>query len=398
MNILVLNCGSSSLRFQLVDPSQNEALAHGLVERIGAQDSTVTYRSRGLAAVREAAAVPDHESAIRRALVDLLRPERGAISHLAAIDAVGHRVVHGGDAFREPAQITEYVIEGIRSCSRFAPLHNPHNLRGIQVALELLPGIPQVAVFDTSFHQTMPPEAYTYAIPPDVAGKLGIRRYGFHGTSHRFVAGAAAERLGRPLSALRLITCHLGNGSSVAAIRGGESVETSMGFTPLEGLVMGTRCGDLDPSVVLYLIESGGMSTADVAALLNERSGLLGLSGVSNDMREILAEAELGNPSARLAVDVYCHRVRKYIGAYAAVLGGIDAVVFTGGIGENSAAVRERICGDLELFGIRLSPERNAAHEPNIGDGPTRVLVIHTDEELAIARETRRVLAGGRGA
>jgi acetate kinase len=395
MNVLVLNCGSSSLKFQLVDPALDEALARGLVERIGAPDAVVTYRSRGKAGVREAAEVPDHDAAIRRALADLVHPEHGVVGDLAAIGAVGHRVVHGGEAFRDSAQVTEYVIEGIRSCSRFAPLHNPHNLRGIQVALELLPGVPQVAVFDTSFHQTMPPEAYTYALPQDVAGRLGIRRYGFHGTSHRFVAGVAAERLGRPLSELLLITCHLGNGASVAAIRNGESVETSMGFTPLEGLVMGTRCGDLDPSVVLYLIESGGMSPADVTALLNERSGLLGLSGVSNDMREVLAEAELGSAAARLAVEVYCHRARKYVGAYAAVLGGVDALVFTGGIGENSAPVRERICRDLGLLGIRLSPERNSAHDPSIGEGPTSVLIVRTDEELAIARETRRVLAAG---
>ncbi|MBM3308578.1 MAG: acetate kinase [Candidatus Eisenbacteria bacterium] len=395
MNVLVLNCGSSSVRFQLIGPSSDEPLGKGHVERIGAADAVVTYRSRGKAGVRETSEVGDHGAALRMALANLLHDEQGAIATASEIGAVGHRVVHGGGIFQDAALITEYVIEGIRSCARFAPLHNPHNLRGIQVCAELLPGVPQVAVFDTAFHQTMPPEAYTYALPQDISRKLRIRRYGFHGTSHRFVAGLAAETLGRPLAELRLITCHLGNGASVTAVRGGVSVETSMGFTPLEGLVMGTRCGDMDPYVVLYLLENDGMSAADIGRLLNEQSGLLGLSGVSNDMRELLGEAELGNASARLAVDVFCHRVTKYIGAYAAVLGGADAVVFTGGIGEGSAAVREQICRGLEFLGIEVSPERNSAHGPNISVGTTPVLVVHTNEELAIARETRRVLSGG---
>jgi len=394
MNVLVLNCGSSSVKFQLIDPILAEPLGKGLVERIGAKDAIVSYRSGGKNAIREVREIPDHDAAIRRALSDLLHPDYGAIKDQSEIDAVGHRVVHGGEAFQDSVQITEYVVETIRSCSKFAPLHNPHNLRGIQVSMELLPGVPQVAVFDTAFHQTMPPEAYTYALPLEVYKKLGIRRYGFHGTSHRYVVGAAAERLGRPPSELRLITCHLGNGASITAVKGGVSVETSMGFTPLEGLVMGTRCGDIDPYIVLYLLENDGMTIQAVDALLNKKSGLLGLSGVSNDMRELLGEAELGNANARLAVDVFCHRARKYVGAYAAVMGGADAVVFTGGIGENSVPIRERICQGLGFLGIEVSPELNSQHAPNISTGRTPVLVIHTNEELAIAQDTRRLLCG----
>lgn len=401
MNVLVLNCGSSSVKFQLLDPARKRPLAKGLIEKIGSRRALLTYQTRGKTEIKEALEVPSHESAIRLALSTLMHPEHGAISDRSQIAAVGHRVVHAGEEFQDSVLIDEDVIESIRDCVKFAPLHNPHNLRGIEVAIDLLPGLPQVAVFDTAFHQQMPPEAYTYALPLSAYRKLGIRRYGFHGTSHRFVAEAAADRLGRPLSELRIVTCHLGNGASLAAVRGGSSIETSMGFTPLEGLVMGTRSGDLDPAIIAYLMEREGLTGEQVNTILNKRSGLLGLSGVSNDMRELVREAAEGNADAALAVDVFCHRARKYIGAYAAVMGGLDAVVFTGGIGENAPTVRAKICEGLEFLGIEIARAKNTRNSSSISEGRTPVFVIQTNEELAIARDTRRVLAqsgGGRSA
>jgi acetate kinase len=392
MNVLVLNCGSSSVKFQLLNPARKRPLAKGLIEKIGSRNALLTYQTRGKTEVKEVLEVPNHEGAIRLALSTLLHPEYGAIPDESKIHAVGHRVVHAGEEFQDSVLIDEDVIESIRSCVKFAPLHNPHNLRGIEVATELLPAVPQVAVFDTAFHQQMPPEAYTYALPLSAYRKLGIRRYGFHGTSHRFVAEAAADELGKPLSKLRMVTCHLGNGASLAAVKHGTSVETSMGFTPLEGLVMGTRSGDLDPAIIAYLMEREGLTGEQVNTILNKRSGLLGLSGVSNDMREIVREAAEGNADAALAIDVFCHRARKYIGAYAAVMGGLDAVVFAGGIGENAPSVRAKICDGLGFLGVKVSRARNARNSTSIGDGRTAVLVIQTNEELAIARDTQRVL------
>ncbi len=393
MKVLVLNCGSSSVKFQLIDPSRKKPHAAGLVERVGARNALLTYRSSGKSEIKEVLEVPNHEAAIRVALSTLLHPEYGAIGDRSEIEAVGHRVVHAGEAFQDSVLIDADVIESIRECTRFAPLHNPHNLRGIEVAIELLTDVPQVAVFDTAFHQQMPPEAYTYAIPMAAYRKLGIRRYGFHGTSHRFVAAAAARALDRPIEKLKLVTCHLGNGASVAAVKGGVSVETSMGFTPLEGLVMGTRSGDVDPAIVTYLMEREGLSIDDVNTFLNKESGLLGVSSVSNDMRELEREAEDGNEDAELAIDVFCHRIRKYVGAYAAVMGGLDAIVFTGGIGEKSPVVRERVCRGLGFLGVKLSAQKNRRGSASIGTGKTDVLVIHTNEELAIAQDTRRVVA-----
>ncbi len=393
MNVLVLNCGSSSVKFQLIDPGRKKPLAKGLVERIGRRNAFLTYQTQGKSEIKEVMEVLSHEVAIRVAISTLLHPEYGAIVDRSAIEAVGHRVVHAGEEFQDSVLIDPDVIDSIRSCVKFAPLHNPHNLRGIEVAAELLPDAPQVAVFDTAFHQQMPEEAFTYALPIAAYRKLGIRRYGFHGTSHRYVASEAAKLLKRPLEQLKLITCHLGNGASVAAVKHGISVETSMGFTPLEGLVMGTRSGDIDPAIVLYLMEREGLSLDEVNSLLNKKSGLLGLSSVSNDMREILREAEEGNGDAELAVDVFCHRLRKYVGAYAAVMGGLDAVVFTGGIGENSPRVRRRACEGLEFLGIELSKAKNSRSSASIGTGATSVLVVHTNEELAIAQDTRRVVA-----
>ena len=393
MNVLVLNCGSSSVKFQLLNPARKRPLAKGLVEKVGSRHALLAYQTRGKTEIKEVLEVPNHEAAIRLALSTLLHPEYGAISDQSQIHAVGHRVVHAGEEFQDSVLIDEDVVDSIRSCVKFAPLHNPHNLRGIEVATELLPGVPQVAVFDTAFHQKMPPEAYTYALPLSAYRKLGIRRYGFHGTSHRFVAEAAAGKLDRPLSTLRVVTCHLGNGASVAAVERGTSVETSMGFTPLEGLVMGTRSGDLDPAIITYLMEREGLTGEQVNTILNKKSGLLGLSGVSNDMRELVREAAEGNADAALAVDVFCHRVRKYIGAYAAVMGGLDAVVFTGGIGENAPRIRAKICDGLEFLGIEVSRAKNARNSTSIGGGRTAVLVIQTNEELAIAKDTRRVLS-----
>ncbi len=394
MNVLVLNCGSSSVKFQLVDPVSKRALAKGNVEHIGSRHALLTCLAQGKSEIKEVLEVPNHNAAIRLALSTLLHPEYGVISDPSEIDAVGHRVVHAGEELTDSVLITDDVIEIIRSCVKFAPLHNPHNLCGIEMVMELLPDAPQVAVFDTAFHQQMPAEAYTYALPLTAYTQLGIRRYGFHGTSHRFVATAAAKKLGRPLEELKLITCHLGNGASVAAVKGGVSVETSMGFTPLEGLVMGTRSGDIDPAIVLYLMEREGLGSGEVNTILNKKSGLLGLSGVSNDMRELLTETEQGNENAALAVDIFCHRILKYIGSYAAVMGGLDALVFTGGIGENSPQVREKACAGLEFLGIKLSRAKNAKNATSIGSGRTPVLVIDTNEELAIAQDTRRILMG----
>jgi acetate kinase len=396
MKVLVLNCGSSSVKFQLIDPARRDPLGKGIVERVGKRDASLTYQSFGKQEVKEPRDVSNHDVALRNALAMLADPERGVIKDLSEIDAVGHRVVHAGEAFQDSVLIDQQVIDTIRACAKFAPLHNPHNLRGIEVALELLPGVPQVAVFDTAFHQKMPPEAYMYGLPMSAYKKHGIRRYGFHGTSHKYVASEAARRVRRPIEKLKIITCHLGNGCSVAAVKHGISVETSMGFTPLEGLVMGTRCGDIDPAIVTYLMESEGLSTQQVETLLNNKSGLQGLSGVSNDMRELERAAVGGNADARLAIDVFCHRVQKYVGAYAAVMGGLNVLVFTGGIGENQASVREKVCEGLGFLGIRVSRSKNARHAANIGSGRTPVLVIHTNEELAIARDTRRVLDGDR--
>jgi len=389
MNILALNCGSSSVKFKLirfdVDGCPRE-LASGLVEEVGSGASLFRYVGiDGEPSVERVRAL-DHEAAVRLVLDALTAPRRGPLEGLSEIAAVGHRVVHGGAEFRKAVLVDDAVREAIGRCSALAPLHNPHNLRGIELARALLPGVPQVAVFDTAFHQSMPPEASTYALPEETRSELGIRRYGFHGISHAYVARRAAEELGRPPGALRIVTCHLGNGASVAAVKGGRSVDTSMGMTPLEGLVMGTRCGDLDPAVVLLMVTDGHLTPDDVDRLLNERSGLLGLSGASNDMREVI-ERSADDSRAELALEVFCYRVRKYIGAYTAALGGIDALVFTGGIGENEPEVRARACRGLDFLGVLLDDGANERGAVRIGAGSVAVLVLGTDEELAIAME-----------
>ncbi len=393
MKVLVLNCGSSSVKFQLLDMETDTAIAKGIVEKIGTSSAILRYTPQSGRGVKEVLEVLDHETAIELTIKTLTHSRYGMIKSADEIGAIGHRVVHGGERFAESVLITDEVLDGIRECIQFAPLHNPHNLKGIEACAALLPGKDQIAVFDTAFHQNIPRHAYTYALPMALYRKLGIRRYGFHGTSHMYVAQQAAEVLGKSLGECRLITCHLGNGASVAAVKGGVSVDTSMGFTPLEGLVMGTRCGDVDPAIVPYLMQREGLSTEEVDALMNKYSGLLGVSETTNDMREIIAGAEEGNEQHRLALDIFCYRVRKYIGAYSAVLGGLDAVVFTGGIGENAPAVRTKSCEGLEAFGITLDEARNAANETTISTGPVKVLVIPTNEELAIGRATVQVLS-----
>jgi len=392
MKVLILNCGSSSVKFQLISMANEQVLARGLVERIGSSDAIITYRPRNKNKIREIREVLNHEVAIELVLSMLLHPQHGVIHDKNEIDGIGHRVVHGGEDFSDSVLITEEVKSVIRKCIQFAPLHNSHNLRGIEACKNLLPGIPQVAVFDTAFHQTIPPKAYIYGLPYALYKKLGIRRYGFHGTSHRYVAEKAAEILKRPLEKLKIITCHLGNGASIAAVDGGKSIDTTMGFTPLEGLVMGTRCGDIDPALVPYIMEHEKLTVKQIDSIMNKNSGMLGLSETSNDMREIEAEALRGSEQHKLALKVYSHRVKKYIGAYMAELGGADAIVFTGGVGENSHYVRETALSNMKKLGIQIDQEKNKKNEIEISTGRVKILVIPTNEELAIARDTRQIL------
>jgi len=405
VRVLVLNCGSSSVKFQLIDtgagPRDERALARGMVERIGGQ-ALLHLEAHGERRAPQVTPVRDHRGAVDVALRALAGGAGGepVLGSLAEVEAVGHRVVHGGEAFRAPVRIDARVLEGIEACIELAPLHNPANLRGIRAAGELLgAGVPQVAVFDTAFHATMPEPAYVYAIPYQYYRRHRVRRYGFHGSSHQFLCERYAELAGLAAEQVNIITLHLGNGCSACAVRAGRSVATSMGFTPLEGLVMGTRSGDVDPSLVEFLVHKEGMDVHEVDAMLNRHSGLLGLSGLTSDMRELLAEeAEHQDRRVRLAIDVFCRRVRHYVGAYLAELGGADAVVFSGGIGENAPAVRARACHGLEWLGLVLDEARNEAltggGEGCISAQGSRLAawVIPTDEERLIARETARVL------
>jgi len=397
MRVLVLNSGSSSVKYQVVDTETEAPLVTGEIERIGAGGSILTQHrvSDGLR-TKESAPAGGHEEAVRAILDMVLDPERGVPGGAEALDAVGHRVVHGGVRFTGSAIVDEAVEEGIRDCMDLAPLHNPHNLAGIVAARACIPDRPHVAVFDTAFHATLPPAAFHYAIPHAHYRQHGIRRYGFHGTSHRNVARKAGILLDRPVSSLQVISLHLGNGSSACAISGGVSVETSMGFTPLEGLVMGTRAGDVDPAAVLHIMAREGLSIDEATSMLNRHSGLQGLSGISGDMRDLLAEASDGEPRAQLALDVYVHRIRKYIGAYAAILGHVDVIAFTGGVGENASLIRGRILRDLSLLGVEVDGGRNqdltGGEEGAFHAGETALLVVRSGEELTIARETARVL------
>jgi acetate kinase len=405
MRVLVLNCGSSSVKFQLIETDGEEAtagrdraLARGAVDNIGGT-AILRYEAGEAPPVRETAEILEHKVAVERVLALLTRGGTGVIGDRSEIDAVGHRVVHGGEHFRSSTLIDEKVLRAIEECFDMAPLHNPPNVKGYRAARDLLGDIPHVAVFDTSFHQTMEPTAFLYGLPYVLYQRHGIRRYGFHGTSHRFVSRRAAERLGRRGDpGLRLVTCHLGNGCSVAAVRGGRSVDTSMGFTPLEGLMMGSRSGDIDPAIVLHVMVKEELGTAEANALLNKHSGLIGVSGLSNDMRKLLEAESRGNQRARLAVDMFCYRLRKYIASYVGALEGLDGLVFTGGIGENAAAIRARAVQGLAAMGVEVDPARNEAATGEADISPDgrdcRVLVVPTNEELLIARDTFRIVRG----
>ncbi len=396
MIVLVINAGSSSVKYQVINPEERRALAKGVVERIGMSGAILTHRKEGDKEIRLSGEILDHKMAIEYVLGILLSKNHGVIKDKSEIDAVGHRVVHGGEVFSGSVLITEEVMAEMRRCIDYAPLHNPPNLKGINAAMQLLPGVPQVGVFDTAFHQTMPKHAYLYGLPYALYKKHGIRRYGFHGTSHRFVSDRAAEMLGKPKEELRLITCHLGNGASAAAIKYGKSIDTSMGFTPLEGLMMGTRSGDLDPAIILQIMHKEELTPNDATTLLNKHSGLIGVSGLSSDMREIEEEYE-ENPRAKLAHDIFTYRLKKYIGAYAAAMGGVDAIVFTGGIGENSSMVRDHALTDMEFLGLKLDKEKNEAkvkgeRDISASDSKVKVLVIPTNEELVIALDTMNIV------
>jgi acetate kinase len=392
MIIIVLNSGSSSVKYRLFEMEGEVCLAWGSVERIGARGSILSHQRHDGNKVKLAGEILDHQSAIEYIMAILLSPNHGVIQDRAEIKAVGHRVVHGGEKFTGSALIDGEVMEQLHECVELAPLHNPANIKGIQACKALMPAIPQVAVFDTAFHHKMPDYAYLYGLPYILYKKYSVRRFGFHGTSHRYVADRAASLMGKPLTELKLVTCHLGNGCSSAAVDRGVSVDTTMGFTPVEGLLMGTRTGDLDAAALLYVMSREEIGVGDANSLINKHSGLQGISGVSNDMREIETEASGGNSRARLAHDVFCYRVRKYIGAYAAAMGGLDGVVFTGGIGENSSLVRQKSVAGLGFLGIELNDGLNSTpskEERFIDAGSrVRVMVIPTNEELVIARDT----------
>lgn len=400
MLVLVVNAGSSSLKYQLIDMSNEQVIAKGIAERIGG-GGALAHETTGKEKIRTEVDIPDHTVAMRLVFDALTDPENGAIKDVSEITAIGHRVVHGGESFSGSVEINQEVIHAVIRLSELAPLHNPPNLMGIEGAMRIMPDAPQIAVFDTAFHQSIPNYAYVYALPYELYKEHGIRRYGFHGTSHKYVAGKAGrilEARGIAVEKQRVITCHIGNGVSFTAVKGGKSVDTSMGLTPVEGLVMGTRCGDIDPAILPFLQNTFGYSADDVDDLINKQSGLLGISGIGNDMRDIEDNAEAGNQRAKLALEIFCYRGRKYIGAYAAAMGGLDALVFTAGIGEHSPVVRSMMCSGLEFLGIKINPEKNAIckgeRDISADDAAVSVLVIPTNEELAIARETARVVTG----
>lgn len=393
MKILVINCGSSSLKYQFIDMTDESVLAKGLVERIGIDGSVLKHEKTGMDKKVFEQDIPDHGVALQLVLDALVNNEHGVISSLDEITAVGHRVVHGGEKFAESVLINDDVIKAIEECNELAPLHNPANLIGINACRKILKDIPMVAVFDTAFHQTMPKSSYLYALPLDYYKNYSIRRYGFHGTSHKYVMKRAAEILGKSENDLNIITCHLGNGASVTAIKNGKSVDTSMGFTPLEGLIMGTRCGDMDPAIVTYIMEKEKLSPAQMDNVMNKKSGVLGLSGLSSDFRDIESAAKDGNEDAKNALDCYHNRVKKYIGSYIAILGRVDAVIFTAGLGENSATSRAAVCEGLEVLGIEIDLEKNNTRgEEKIvskDSSKVKVIVVPTNEEVMIARDTK---------
>jgi len=398
MNILVLNCGSSSIKYQFINMKDQNVMADGIAERIGEDIALFTYKSAAYTKKKREMVIEDHEQGLQLIIDSLLDPAYGVIGSVREIDGVGHRLVHAGEHYSDAVVVTDHVIDVMRECISLAPLHNPANLKGIEAVKKNMPDVPQCGLFDTAFHQTMPPQAYLYPLPLDFYTTHKIRRYGFHGTSHKYVSMQAAEFLGRDLASLKIISCHLGNGASITAIDGGKSVDTSMGLTPLEGLMMGTRCGDLDPAIPIHMQTQLGLSVDEVNGILNKKSGMLGLSHISNDMREIEDEILLhSNPKAIQAHDVYCYRIKKYIGAYFAAMNGLDVLIFTGGVGERMPIMRAQVCQDMEALGITLDPEPNARFSDDIEvlnrpEGRVSVLKGPTNEELMIALETQRLL------
>ena len=392
MKILVINCGSSSLKYQLIDSDTEGVLAKGLCERIGIDGSCITYQKAGCDKIKTESPMPDHTKAVELVIKALTDPETGVIADLAEIGAVGHRVVHGGEKFASSVVINDEVIKAVEECNDLAPLHNPANIIGINACKELMPDVPQVAVFDTAFHQTMPAEAYLYAVPYSYYSDYGVRKYGFHGTSHSYVSKRVAEILGKPYDSIKTIVCHLGNGASICAVDCGKSVETSMGLTPLMGLVMGTRSGEIDPGALEYIAKKENLDLEGIISVLNKKSGMLGLSELSSDFRDIGAAMAEGNEKAKAAYNVFVHRVVSYVGAYAAVMNGVDAIVFTAGVGENDPTVRANVCKSLGYLGVRIDEEANKSREDEViistPDSKVAVLKVATNEELMIARET----------
>lgn len=395
MKIFVVNCGSSSIKYQLIDMKDESVIAKGLVERIGIEGSVLTHTPAGKDKVRLESAIPDHVDGIKKVLAALVDPNHGVIKSMDEIDAVGHRVVHGGEIFNESVVITDEVLKQIEDLSDMAPLHQPANVSGIRACQKLMPNTPQVAVFDTAFHQTMPPVAYMFGVKYEEYKDYGIRKYGFHGTSHKYVSGVAAQLLGKDIKDTKIITCHLGNGSSITAVDGGKSVDTSMGFTPLDGVLMGTRTGSIDPAVVPVLMQKKGLDAAGVDKYMNKECGVLGVSGVSSDFRDLEDAAAKGSERAQLALDMFCYQVKRYVGAYAAAMGGVDAIVFTAGVGENDIHTRQQVCAGLEFLGVKLDADRNNVRgkvtEISAADSKVKVFLIPTNEELAIAQDTLRL-------
>lgn len=396
MKVLVINCGSSSLKYQILDMTNENLLCKGLVERIGMEGSVITHEKVGMDKVKNVVPMKDHKDAIAQVLAAVQNEEYGVVKSMDELGAVGHRVVHAGEKFAESVLITDAVIQALEECIELAPLHNPPNLMGISACKELMPDTPMVAVFDTAFHQTMPAQSYLYAIPYEYYEKYAIRKYGFHGTSHKYVAERAAEMLNVDVNDLKLITCHLGNGASVSAIKHGRVIDTSMGFTPLQGLVMGTRSGDIDPAIVTFIAEKENLSYEEVNEIMNKKSGVLGISGVSSDFRDIEEAAAEGNERAALALRLFAQKVRFYIGAYIAEMNGVDAIVFTAGLGENGITMREIICQDLGNLGIKIDHLKNKVRgkETDISrdDSSVKLLLIPTNEELMIARDTNDIV------
>ena len=393
MKILVLNCGSSSLKYQLFAMEQEQVLAKGLVEKIGLADAIITHKTGDGQKIVNQTAIPDHAKAIELVLAALTDKNHGVISSMKEIDAVGHRTVHGGTTYAKSVLIDDKVVAELKRLIKLAPLHNPPGILGIEACEKIMPGVPMVAVFDTSFHQTMPAKSYIYGIPYEYYEKYGVRRYGFHGTSHRFVAQRMAELLGKPFDDCKIITCHLGNGSSIAAIENGKVVDTSMGFTPLEGLMMGTRCGNIDPAIIPFLMEEETMDISAINAMMNKKSGLLGISGISSDMRDIEQAAAQGNERAQLALDIFHHNVIKTVGGYIALMNGVDGIAFTAGIGENGPATRKLVCEQFAYAGLQFDAAANQCRGKEVEiskpGSKIRAFVVPTDEELMIARDTK---------